>query len=138
MTDDERQELLDTEHLRLLRIGYLISGGANAVWACFPLIHITIGILMLSGVFPGPTRPGAPDTLMPGLFFVVIGVAFSSFFAISATLELLAARRLRERRSRTFCLVVAGLTCLGIPYGTALGIFTIIVLGRPSVAQRFH
>lgn len=36
MTDAERQNLLDQEHLRLLRVGYLIVGGTNAVCCIFP------------------------------------------------------------------------------------------------------
>ena len=55
MTDAERQELLDAEHLRLLRIAWLVEGWFHVAWAFFPLIHITLGILMLSGVCPDRT-----------------------------------------------------------------------------------
>src|SRR5579872_1421117 len=134
MTNEERQELLDLEHLRLLRWGYLISGGANAVWALFPLIHITLGTLMLLGRFPGgPTKPGEPDARFIGVFLVIIGSAFSAILGTLAVLKLITARKLRERRSKTLCLVTAGVTCIGLPYGTALGVFTFMVLGRPSV-----
>ena len=135
MTDQERQELLDAEHLRLLRIGYLVEGWFHAVWALFPLFHITLGILMLTGVFPGGHDAG---NRFMGMFFVILGGAISSIFATIGILSLLTARRLRERRSRTFCLVVGALSLLGIPYGTAIGIFTILVLQRPSVAAQFQ
>jgi len=72
MTDLESQRLLDVEHLRLLRLGYLISGWANAVWALFPFIHITLGVLLLSGVLPS-SATGDPDARIIGLFFVIIG-----------------------------------------------------------------
>ena len=136
---EDQQATLDLEHLRLLRIGYLISGATNAAWACFPIIHITIGLFMLFGGFPaGPSKPGEPDQRFVGLLFIAIGGIISSMFAIGAALKLLAARRIRERRSKTFCLAVAALSCLGIPYGTALGVFTFVVLARPSVAQLFE
>ncbi len=36
-----------------------------------------------------------------------------------------------------FCLIVAGIECLLMPYGTVLGVFTIMVLMRESVKERF-
>jgi hypothetical protein len=35
------------------------------------------------------------------------------------------------------CMVTAGISCLGIPYGTVLGIFTFLVLSRPSAIALF-
>jgi hypothetical protein len=138
MTDPEKQELIDSEHLRLLRLGYLIAGFANAVWALFPLIHISIGLMILVSGFPGPSGKADPDQRFMGLFFVLMGGAFSLIFAAAAVLKLMTARRIRERRSKTFCMVTAGLSCIGIPYGTVLGVFTFIVLARPSVDRQFH
>jgi gamma-glutamylcyclotransferase (GGCT)/AIG2-like uncharacterized protein YtfP len=129
----DQQSAMDAEHLRLLRIGYLISGGVNALWALFPMIHITIGILMLSGVFPKEK-----DIWVPGLMFLIFGVGFATVFAAGAVLKLMTARALGRRSSRTFCMIAAGITAVGIPYGTALGVFTLIVLSRPSVAAMFQ
>jgi hypothetical protein len=41
-------------------------------------------------------------------------------------------------RHYIFCLIVAGITCLFHPFGTVLGVFTIIVLIRPSVKRLFE
>ncbi len=71
------------------------------------------------------------------MLFVVVGLVFSATFALGSVLKLVTAKRLRERRSKTFCLVVAAVSCLGIPYGTALGICTFLVLNRPSVDALF-
>lgn len=137
MTTEEQQQLLDAEHLRLLRLGYIISGVANAAWALFPLIHITMGILMLTGAFPGGGKADS-DLRWGGLLFVIMGAAFSAIFATAAVLKLLTARAIRERRSKMLCMVTAALSCIGIPYGTALGVFTFLVFARPSVAAMFH
>jgi hypothetical protein len=137
MTEAEKQDLLDAEHLRLLRLGYLIAGFSNAVWALFPLIHVSLGLVMLAGTFPGSTGKEAPDARFMVLFFVAIGGTISLMLGAIATLKLITARRLRERRSKTFCLITAGLSCLGLPYGTALGVFTFMVLSRPSVSRAF-
>ncbi len=45
---------------------------------------------------------------------------------------------LRRKSHRVFSLVIAGLDCLQIPYGTILGAFTILVLTRPSVQKAYE
>ena len=50
----------------------------------------------------------------------------------------LVARRLRQRRSRVLCLVVAAIDCISIPFGTLLGVFTFVVLARPTVMRMFE
>jgi predicted RND superfamily exporter protein len=137
MDETERQQLLDAEHLRLLRLGYLIAGYTSVAFALFPLIHITLGLLMLFGAFPPKGAQADEFPRAAGLLFVAMGSAISLMFAISATLKLMTAKRLRERRAKTFCLVTAGISCLGIPYGTALGVTTLLVLGRPSISALF-
>jgi hypothetical protein len=42
------------------------------------------------------------------------------------------------RKYYTFCLVMAGIECLFMPVGTVLGVFTIIVLMRPTVKAMFE
>ena len=44
---------------------------------------------------------------------------------------------LQQRRRPTLCLVVAGLECMMFPFGSVLGVFTIIILLRPCVRQLF-
>jgi hypothetical protein len=136
MNDPEVQRLLATEHLRLLRLGYLISGCVNAAFACFPLLHVAVGVMLVTQEsVAAQLEDGAR---FGGWLFIIMGLAFSSVFAVMATLKLIAAGKIRERSAKTFCLVVAGLTCLGIPYGTALGVFTFVVLGRPEVDALFQ
>jgi hypothetical protein len=48
-----------------------------------------------------------------------------------------AGRALMQRRRYTFCLVIGGLSCILMPFGTVLGVFTILVLVRPSVRELF-
>ena len=45
---------------------------------------------------------------------------------------------LRQKRRRTFCLIMAAFACLNQPLGLVLGIFTFIVLLRPSVKEMFE
>jgi hypothetical protein len=45
--------------------------------------------------------------------------------------------QIRNRRWWTFCYLTGWGECLMFPFGTVLGIFTIIVLSRPSVKRLF-
>ena len=48
-----------------------------------------------------------------------------------------AGRFLKQQRHDMFCLVIAGVTCMFAPFGTVLGVFTIVVLLPVFVKQRF-
>jgi hypothetical protein len=58
-------------------------------------------------------------------------------FVVAAVLNVVSGIFLRQRRHRIFSFVIAGLDCLQIPFGTALGVFAIIVLSRDSVRQLY-
>ena len=56
---------------------------------------------------------------------------------VMAGLKLAAAFCIKKRKSRVFCMVVAAIECLEIPYGTLIGVCTFIVLDRDSVIRLF-
>jgi hypothetical protein len=123
----------DTEHLKLLAIFHYVVGAVSALFACFPFIHFFIGLGIVAGWFPD-TDPGAEKF---GIFFMVIASFFILMGWIYAGLLIVAGRFLSRRQHQTFCLVVAGISCVFLPFGTVLGVFTIIVLMRPSVRELF-
>jgi hypothetical protein len=126
----------DVEHLRLLSIFHYIMAGLGALCSFFPAIYLVMGIAMLAGWMEGDK--GEPAPAIVGWIFVAIGVIVMLFgFAYSALLAL-AGRFLSRRKHRTFCFVMAGLSLLFAPVGTALGVFTIIVLMRDSVRLLFE
>lgn len=137
MTDQEKQTLLDDEHLRLLRIGYFVAAGADAFFALFPLIYVVIGIVVAVSL-PGSRRPGEPSPAVFGLLFAFIGLAISIFIGSQAVLKFLTARALERRHRRTLCMITAGLSCFQLPWGALLGIFTFMLLSRPSVKELFN
>jgi hypothetical protein len=49
----------------------------------------------------------------------------------------LSGRFIQRRVNRTFSIVVSGFLCLFFPFGTILGIFTLIVLTRESVIRLY-
>jgi len=136
--DDTRQQILDEDNLRLLRVGYFISAGLTA----FASILVLGYVLFFSFVFAQIAKsPGPGDVAFPasiGRLLAVFGVLFAFIVIGFAVLQFLTGQRLKERRSRTFCLVIAGLTCLSVPWGTFLGVCTFLVLLRPTVERSFE
>jgi hypothetical protein len=129
----DAQQIIDSEHLRLLRIGYFISAAQTAIFIPFGLLYAGMGVMMSHL----PAGSGAPPPAMMTWVFGLLGTCVTLFATLAAALKLMAAIRLKERRSRVLCLIAAGLSCLEIPYGTALGVMTFSVLGRGSVRRMF-
>jgi hypothetical protein len=131
MNDHQR----DLEHLRLLSVFHYVVAALAALFSMFPLIHLGIGIAMVSGTFDGGKEP-------PPGFVGWMLIAFAGSFILAgltiAVLIALAGRSLARRRRYTFCCVMAGVACVFMPFGTALGVFTLIVLLRPGVRELFE
>jgi hypothetical protein len=89
---------------------------------------------MLVGVFDHG-RNAPPPAI--GLVFICLGGTLIVLGWTVAILLLLAGQRLRKRRSYKFCFVVAAISCAFMPMGTVLGVFTILVLSRPTVKAMF-
>jgi hypothetical protein len=137
---DFRQTIVHEEHLRLLAIGYWVAGGMAALFSLFGLFYVCMGAMFAASFAKIPATsvpPNQPPAAFLPWIFVGIGLAIFLAGATFAALRFWTAVCLKRRSSRTFCLVVAALTCLEFPYGTTLGVFTFIVLGKPSVIQMF-
>ena len=123
----------DQEHLRLLSVFHYVAGGMLALFACIGLIYVVMGL----AISFAPNRGGGPPPAVFGVLFSFLGGAFLVIGWTVAALLVLAGRSLAQRRRYTFCLVMAAVCCLWMPIGTVLGVFTIIVLMRPSVQAMF-
>ena len=127
----------DEEHLRLLVVFHYVVAGLTALFSLFPLIHLFLGIAMIHGRFGTAGGSNAPPEEL-GWFFIAIAVVIITCGMTLAILIALGGRALQRRRNRMFCLAVAGLSCILMPFGTVLGIFTILVLSRDSVRLLFE
>jgi hypothetical protein len=135
----DRQSIIDNEHLKLLSLGYMISAGFAAFFSCFGLLYLLMGVAM-SVAFshvPASAKTGEPPPAFIGWIFAGIGLVFFLIGTGVAIARFWAARCVKQRKSRTYCIVIAALGCLEFPYGTALGVLSLIVLGRESVARQF-
>lgn len=139
--ETDRQSVVDDEHLKLLALGYMISAAISAFFSLIGLMYMAMGAFfgeMISHMPPNASSAGQPPPEFFGWIFGGIGLLIFLVMMGIAALKFRAAFLLKQRRGRTFCMVIAALCCLGVPYGTVLGVFTFIVLGRNSVELRFR
>ena len=128
----------DLEQLRLLSIFHYVLGGLIAFFACIPFIHLFVGIMFLTQDFPHqPDQPEFPVKLF-GLMFTIIPLIFILGGWTLAVCTVIAGRKLSNQHGYLFCFVVAAILCAFVPFGTVLGVFTIIALSRDSVKQLFN
>ena len=128
----------DREHLRLLAIFHYVVAGLAALFSFFPLLYTTVGAIFIFAARHGTPKPGEqlpPEFL--GWIFVVLGLLLFLLGVAMAICILIAGRCLSRRKHYTFALVMACIECLFIPFGTILGVFTIIALSRESVKELF-
>ena len=137
-TDNEtRQEILDEEHLRLLTIAYYIRAASTAFFSCFGILYVFMGIMMIVSMrFAG--KPSEPSPAIIGIIFAGIGALIFILGWVFAVIQFLAGRYMSQKKHRTFCFIAAGINCMGVPYGTAIGVMTFIVLTRKSVQNKFE
>jgi len=128
----------DAEHLRLLAIFHYVVAGLATLFSFFPLLYTTIGTIFIFAARHGTPKPGEelpPEFL--GWIFVVVGALLFLLGIAMAICIFIAGRCLSRRRCYSFALVMACIECLFIPFGTILGVFTIIALSRESVKELF-
>lgn len=99
--------------------------------------------LIMQTVFRNPelfknqgNAPFSPQDLMH--VFLVMYVVAGCLCVLVAALNVVCGLFLLRKKYRTFSMVIAALDCLMVPLGTALGVFTMIVLARESVAEIYH
>lgn len=128
----------DLDHLKLLSIFHYVLAGL----CIFPLLY---GVFyMIMGIFFGammanvPNSNDAPPAILFGGIFVLIGAVIAIVSLVFGILLFKSGRSLGNQTSYTFCFVIACICCAFMPFGTILGVFTIVVLMRDSVKALFN
>jgi hypothetical protein len=126
----------DEDQLRLLSIFHYVVAGLAGLFALFPIFHLVLGLffILAPNKFAGK---GEPPSAFIGWFFVIFAAVFITLGWVFAAFVFTAGRFLAKRKHYLFCLVMGGVECIFMPFGTVLGVFTLIVLMRESVKQRF-
>jgi hypothetical protein len=128
----------DTEHLQLLAIFHYVVAGVAALCSFFPLLYSVMGgFLLYAAQHPGPNNQEPPPVFL-GWIFIAVGAVFFLAGITMAICILIAGRCLSRRKGYSFALVIACIECLFVPFGTILGVFTIVALSRESVKALFE
>lgn len=85
---------------------------------------------------PGPHGSPHDQEAVAGVM-MIIGIVMGVLMIPLVVLHVLAAAGMKKHTRYTLALVMSGLACLNVPLGTGLGIWTIMVLSRPSVKALF-
>ncbi|HEY2568643.1 MAG TPA: hypothetical protein VGI25_04940 [Candidatus Udaeobacter sp.] len=128
----------DEEHLQLLSIFHYVVAGLAALFSFFPLLYTIIGTIFIFAARHGTAKSGEdlpPEFL--GWIFAVIGSGLFLFSLAIAICILIAGRSLALRKHYAFAKVMACIECIFVPFGTILGVFTIVILSRESVRELF-
>lgn len=124
----------DQGHLKVLSIFHYIYAGISVLFSFLPLFYMAIGFALAFGLLDN-----SKDEVqcVVGYFIIAISVvAILIGLSISALIAF-AGWKLSRHRSWIFCLVVACVECIFFPFGTVLGVFSIIVLLRGSIKEGF-
>ena len=127
-------------NLNILSIFHYVFAGITGLTACFPIFHLIMGLTMLFGDFyPQEVSPEMPFPFeVFGLMFTLIPAAIILLgwaFAIAAAIS---GYFLSKQRNYTYCLIVAGISCIFMPIGTILGVFTLVELLKDDVKELFY
>jgi hypothetical protein len=133
------QRKIDVEHLKLLAVFHFVVAGLAVLGILFLFMHYA----MMSTFMNNPDlwkNQKKPD-FDPKQFFDAFKwfyVFMGSMFLLNGIGNLISGFCIRARRHRIFSLIVAGVNCFLFPFGTALGVFTFVVLLRDSVKEAYE
>jgi hypothetical protein len=130
-----RQATVDGDQLEWLPLMFWVSGGVGLLFSLYFLVYVVMGAMIV-------TIPSASDGSAPPDFFgwMIVGIGLVGFALVAAVgvLRIMSGFWIRKRKHRVAIMVVAGISCIEIPYGTLLGVVTFMILGRKSVAALFN
>jgi hypothetical protein len=128
--------LSDQSSLNSLAVCHFAYAVLLALGGLIPLGGVLFGIGLVSSLTAAHAR-GAGGFIMGGAFLIVLG-ALAALLWVKAALVFFSGLGLRRGKHRMLSQVVACLCCLNMPLGTLLGVFTLMVLARPSVRAGYE
>ena len=133
--DSERRRT-DLEQVKVLSVCHFVGVGLAALGLLMLYGHYMFFTRMISNpdLWKGAAAP-PPEMFAPMRWLYGVG---ATLVAGTGILNFFGARSLRAKKNRLFTIGVAIVNCFWFPLGTALGVFTIIVLARESVQALYR
>lgn len=128
----------DLSHLNSLAIAHYVVGGFMVLFSCMPLIHVGLGLSFILGSEELFAQSGEVPPAFVGWLFFLVGLLFFIFAQAISISVIVSGHFLKKRKNYLFSFILACVACLFVPFGTILGIFTIIVLSRDSVKRIYE
>lgn len=118
-------------HVRLLGILWIAYAALYVIGACVLLILVTVVLPQV-----GQSASGPPPPVFVRPLLLVVGV----YLLIKAAAGAFAGVGLMQRDpwARTLALIVAFISLLAVPVGTALGVYTLWVLLSPNADEEYR
>jgi len=140
LNEVDRQQVLDGEHLRLLTLFHYISGGLTVLASSMLTVHTAMMGYIAANADKFLAKFGDNANAVPAGIFIAIAVVLGMFVILGITYgvaQIYSGHLISKGKHRSFSLVVAVPNLLFLPYGTVLGVMTLVVLNRESVKQRY-
>lgn len=128
----------NTRYLNILAIFHFIVASILGLLSCLPLINLFIGIPMLRDV-PYALKQGEffSQTILAPLTFILLPIGMTVIGWMFAVAIALNGYYIKTRQWLIYCMVMSGIETIFTPFGTVLGVFTIIHLTKPNTKILF-
>ena len=130
---DQRQ--IDSGHLKVLEVFYYITSGLSLAGLLLLFLHYKfMSMIFTSTNFPSNPPGGLANPFRVFIWFYLV---LGALGLLAGAMNFFTARSLSRRKHRSFIFVAAILNCLNLPFGTVLGVITIILLMKDTVIIQF-
>ena len=129
--------------LRLLAVLHYVLAAMTALGVLIGAVCIAMGMQVMQGGveianLPAELNPTATgDAELLGMALVATGIVLVALCLVHALVVAWIGWLIANHRRRMLCLAFAVFHLMNFPFGTALSIFTIVVLRKPPVRALF-
>ena len=140
MNDNEKQQIIDEEQLRLLTFFHYVSGTITIMFSSMFIFHLIFFGYMTSNpeFFNNEDVENVKEAMQFMQFFVAVFGAFVVLGIAYGICEIMSGVFIKRRKHRVFSMIIAIPRIIFIPYGTILSVFTLILLDRGSIKSLYE
>lgn len=115
-------------HVKVIAVLEIVFGALAAIGALFVLFIFTVG----SAAINDSESQGTPEWVAGAA--ASLGFLIAALLAAIAVISILGGLKLlaHKRSGKVLTFIAAGLALLNFPFGTAFGIYAIVILTRPD------